>query len=269
MKCENVTSQSPLVMETSSPSRLSSLTSSTPSPSSSSERIRSLDQFRGLAVLLGLLINWWCDYFKEREGTMLFCHTHTYLSLADLVMPLFYCAVGFAYRLTFLRALEKAGGDVSSVRSGVWVRARNLLIFSFFLYGVWGGSWTSAADWFEQRRYRSILRNYFETLSLIPLCQLLLLPFIHSSPVVLLAYVCSMSVIYSVLSYLFYFRIAWDIPVIDGGGLGVMSWCLCMAVGAMMHDWRLSEQEGWDNQQQDTLITLEEGHSLTLLLFVG
>ena len=36
-------------------------------------------------------------------------HHHTYFSFADSIMPQFFLAVGFAYRLTFLRRREQLG----------------------------------------------------------------------------------------------------------------------------------------------------------------
>ena len=44
----------------------------------------------------------------------IFKHHNTYCSYADTIMPQFFFAVGFAYRLTFLKRLE--GEDRSASR---------------------------------------------------------------------------------------------------------------------------------------------------------
>src|SRR4051794_41872339 len=69
-------------------------------------RIVSLDQFRGYTVAGMLLVNFLGAY---KAVPALLKHHNTYCSYADTIMPQFFFAVGFAYRLTFLRRLERQG----------------------------------------------------------------------------------------------------------------------------------------------------------------
>jgi predicted acyltransferase len=71
-----------------------------------SGRLVSLDQFRGYTVAGMFLVNFLGDYAAIPE---IFKHHGTYCSYADMIMPQFFFAVGFAYRLTFLRGMEQSG----------------------------------------------------------------------------------------------------------------------------------------------------------------
>ncbi len=62
-------------------------------------RIVSLDQFRGYTVVGMLFVNFLGGY---QVVPAVFKHHNTYCSYADTIMPQFFFAVGFAYRLTFL-----------------------------------------------------------------------------------------------------------------------------------------------------------------------
>ena len=65
-------------------------------------RIVSLDQFRGYTVVGMLFVNFLGGYVVVPA---VFKHHNTYCSYADTIMPQFFFAVGFAFRLTFLRRL--------------------------------------------------------------------------------------------------------------------------------------------------------------------
>src|SRR5437867_9369959 len=95
-------------------------------PISPRRRIASLDQFRGYTVAGMLLVNFlggyaaWPDVLK---------HHNTYCSYADTIMPQFFFAVGFAFRLTFLRRVAAVGpraAVLSTLR-----RALGLLLVGF------------------------------------------------------------------------------------------------------------------------------------------
>ncbi len=76
-----------------------------------SRRIVSLDQFRGYTVAGMLLVNFLGGY---QAVPAILKHHNTYCSYADTIMPQFFFAVGFAYRLTFLR---RVGSRVAGRRS--------------------------------------------------------------------------------------------------------------------------------------------------------
>mgnify|MGYP006983383230 CR=1 FL=1 len=66
-----------------------------------SERIISLDQFRGYTVFLSVFVTFLGQYSVMPD---VFRHNKVYFSLADAIMPQFFMAVGFGYRLTALKA---------------------------------------------------------------------------------------------------------------------------------------------------------------------
>jgi len=69
-------------------------------------RIASLDQFRGYTVAGMLLVNFIGGF---REVGNIWKHHNIYCSYADTIMPQFFFAVGFAFRLTYLRRLKSLG----------------------------------------------------------------------------------------------------------------------------------------------------------------
>ena len=108
-----------------------------------SRRIVSLDQFRGYTVAGMLLVNFLGGY--EAVPAIL-KHHNTYCSYADTIMPQFFFAVGFAYRLTFLRRME---GD------GYWAACRaalkrnaGLILLGFVIYHLDGrfATWAELRD---------------------------------------------------------------------------------------------------------------------------
>ena len=93
---------------------MSSATTS-PAPLPTSDRIVSLDQFRGYTVVGMLLVNFVggfaaCPKFLS--------HSHDYISYADTIMPQFLFAVGFAFRLTFGRREQFQGISTAYGRPG-------------------------------------------------------------------------------------------------------------------------------------------------------
>ena len=63
-------------------------------------RIASLDQFRGYTVAGMFLVNFVGSFAVT---PLILKHHNTYCSYADTIMPQFFFAVGFAFRLTFGR----------------------------------------------------------------------------------------------------------------------------------------------------------------------
>src|SRR5438067_1886963 len=81
----------------------------TPAPAAGdvpTARLTSLDQFRGFAVLGMYVVNF-LAYFRDTPEALR--HHPTYVTYADMVMPQFFLAAGFAARLTFLRRRETGG----------------------------------------------------------------------------------------------------------------------------------------------------------------
>src|SRR3954464_9735191 len=72
-------------------------------------RLVSLDQFRGYTVFGMLLVNFVGSYAAVRAALPTLAHHHTYCSYADTIMPQFLFAVGFAFRLTFVKRKAAIG----------------------------------------------------------------------------------------------------------------------------------------------------------------
>ncbi|MFO0952404.1 MAG: heparan-alpha-glucosaminide N-acetyltransferase domain-containing protein [Isosphaeraceae bacterium] len=82
-----------------------------PVPSEAPARIVSLDQFRGYTVAGMLLVNFLSGYAAVPAVLK---HHNTYCSYADTIMPQFFFAVGFAFRLTFLKRAAAVGAWAAS-----------------------------------------------------------------------------------------------------------------------------------------------------------
>ncbi len=76
------------------------MSTATTTPKPPSTRIASLDQFRGYTVAGMFLVNFLGGYLAT---PLLLKHHNTFCSYADTIMPQFFFAVGFAFRLTFGR----------------------------------------------------------------------------------------------------------------------------------------------------------------------
>ena len=97
-------------------------------------RIVSMDQFRGYTVAGMLLVN--CVGGMSAFHAV-FKHHGTYFSYADSIMPSFFFAVGYSFRLTILRRLPQIG----PVRT--WLtyfrRSLALILISLMFYGLRAG----------------------------------------------------------------------------------------------------------------------------------
>src|SRR5262249_50209500 len=100
------------------------------SSSSASSRVASMDQFRGYTVAGMFVVNILSSYAVIHP---LVKHNNTWFSYADSIMPSFLFAVGFSFRLTYLRRIQQAG-----YWSTVWTyvkRSLALVVLSLVMYG--------------------------------------------------------------------------------------------------------------------------------------
>jgi predicted acyltransferase len=102
-----------------------------PASSAPGKRIVSLDQFRGYTVLGMFLVNFVggfsaCQYVLR--------HHNTFCSYADTIMPQFFFAVGFAFRLTFGRRIRTLGAAAAYGR--VVRRLLGLALVALVVYTV-------------------------------------------------------------------------------------------------------------------------------------
>lgn len=204
--------------------------------SGSGGRIASLDQFRGYTVLGMIAVNL-LSRFEALPAV--FQHHNTYCSYADTIMPQFFFAVGFAYRLTYLRRAEREGyrGAIQHVFS----RNLGLIVFGVVLYGLDGKyeTWSEmaelglggvlAASWW---------RTPFQALVHIGVTSLWVLPVIGARAPWRLAFMLGSSLLHVFLSKQFYFEAAClsENRVIDGGPLGFLTWTLPLLAGSLAYD---------------------------------
>jgi len=200
----------------------------------SHQRVVSLDQFRGYTVAGMFFVNFLGGFAVIPA---VFQHHGTYCSLADTIMPQFFFAVGFAYRLTFLRGLEKNG--IGKTYRHALNRNLGLILLGVILYHLDGG-----ADHFAQLKELGVsgfLRTAFRTeiyqaLVHIGLTGLWILPVIALAPWVRMTFMTASAGIHIALSYWFYFDWGGRGGMIDGGPLGFLSWTIPMITGSFAYD---------------------------------
>jgi predicted acyltransferase len=199
-----------------------------------SHRIVSLDQFRGYTVAGMLLVNFLGGY---RAVHPLLKHHNTYCSYADTIMPQFFFAVGFAYRLTFLRRLMTE--SYWSAATAALRRNLGLILIGFVVYHLDG----KVSGWEELRSLtfadfvaRAFRRELFQALVHIALASIWVLPVIAAGAGVRVLFLLASAGLHLWLSSRFYLEWAWKTPVIDGGPLGFLSWTIPLLVGSLAYD---------------------------------
>jgi hypothetical protein len=197
-------------------------------------RILSLDQFRGYTVAGMFWVNFIGGFVVIPA---IFKHHKTYCSYADTIMPQFFFAVGFAFRLAFLRHKEKfgtAGAYTKAIR-----RIMGLLLIGMIIYQLDGGGWT----WSQLKELgiggvlsKVFHKRVFQTLVHIGLASLWVLPVIDKSAGVRIVFITVTGITHMILSHVFYFDWARATGVIDGGQLGFMTWSIPIIVGSLAYD---------------------------------
>jgi predicted acyltransferase len=197
-------------------------------------RIASLDQFRGYTVAGMFLVNFFAGYAAIHP---IFQHNVTYCSYADLIMPQFFLAVGFAYRLTFLRNREK---------DGVWRACRRavnrnlgLILLGVVFYKLDGSvkSWaelqTLGISGFLSTAFRI---EIFQALVHIGLTGLWILPVIGARAWIRIVFLIGSAGLHLLLTWWFYQDWRHGTFTIDGGPLGFMTWAIPMLIGSLAYD---------------------------------
>jgi predicted acyltransferase len=197
-------------------------------------RIVSLDQFRGYTVVGMLFVNFLGNYIVVPA---FFKHHNTYCSYADTIMPQFFFAVGFAFRLTFVRRLETSRARAAA--RAVFNRALALVLLGFVIYHLDG----DVHSWSELKKLgisgffaRAFKRELCQTLVQIALTSIWVLPVIAAGPAIRVAYLIASAFLHLWLSSQFYLDWAWKAPVIDGGWLGILTWTIPTLVGSLAYD---------------------------------
>jgi predicted acyltransferase len=199
-----------------------------------STRIASLDQFRGYTVLGMFVVNF-VGSFAVIPAILK--HHNTYCSYADTIMPQFFFAVGFAYRLTFLR--RSALGSRWAVYGHFVKRNLGLIALGAVLYvgGAAFDEWlqppsTQSAPFFV----RSLRGELFQALVHIGVTCLWIMPVIGTAPMVRIAFALFSASAFLVLSHSFYYDWVMTAPGIDGGPLGFLSWTVPTLAGSLAYD---------------------------------
>ncbi len=201
----------------------------------STDRIISLDQFRGYTVAGMFLVNFVGGY---AACPAIIKHHNDYCSYADTIMPHFLFVVGFAYRLTFERRVQRDGARAAYGR--VIRRLLGLILLSVVIYTPSA----PAATW-EALRSLSLWeiigpplkRDWFQTLMHIAVTSLWITPVIRATVRVRIGWLLLSAALHVGLSW--WFNFAWcntSPNAIDGGPLGFLTWSVPALLGTLTCD---------------------------------
>ncbi|MFN9720019.1 MAG: heparan-alpha-glucosaminide N-acetyltransferase domain-containing protein, partial [Planctomycetota bacterium] len=214
----------------------------------SAGRIGSLDQFRGYCVAVMLVVNF-CDGLKAVPEWIR--HHDTYFSYADSIMPGFVFAVGFSYRLTMLRRISRDGAAKAYLHAVQ--RGLALVLVSLVMYGFNDSFVSTWAD-VSRSQVRDFLAglvkaNLWETLAIIGVSQVVILPFIGRRPWVVQVAMVGLMVTHMLACHSFnvafifgqpnWMNDFFGVPTLtcwDGGCFGLIAWGAIMLAGAVAHD---------------------------------
>jgi predicted acyltransferase len=177
-------------------------------------RVAALDQFRGLAVLGMLVVNFLAPYAVVRADAPLLVHHAASFSLADAFLPMFLFASGAALRLR--------GGAVRPEPR----RAAALLLLALLVYPL--------EDVGKSPLHELFKRHYFQALTHIALSGLWVLPVVARGPRVRAAYAAASLGLYVALSAAFYHDWIYRSPrCVEGGPLGFLGWSAVVLAGSI------------------------------------
>ncbi len=200
-----------------------------------SERLVSLDQFRGYTVAGMFLVNYFGGYTVCPQVLK---HSNDYCSFADTIMPQFFFAVGFALRLTFGRRMQTQGSAAAYWR--MVRRLLGLMLVSLIVYKVEAPTfnWQQLKELGVWNTIRDPLKHdWFQTLMHIAVTTLWILPVIHCKTLTRMLWMCFSGGLHVALSYWFNFVWVNSPPTaIDGGPLGFLTWCIPALVGSFACD---------------------------------
>lgn len=199
----------------------------------SAPRIVSLDQFRGYTVAGMFLVNFVGPFVAT---PILLTHRNNFCSYADTIMPQFFFAVGFAFRLTFGRRAQTEG--LARAYAHVVRRLLGLALVALVIYNAptAARTWHDLVDKGAWEALRGpIIGTWFQTLMHIAVTSLWILPVIRRSAAVRIAYMLASAALQVFLSWWFYFD--WvHTGGIDGGVLGFLSWTVPTITGTLACD---------------------------------
>lgn len=211
-------------------------------------RILSMDQFRGYTVAGMFLVNF-CGSYSVVKSVLE--HGDGVFKYADSIMPSFIFCAGFSFRLTALRRFAEMG-----TAAATWSyirRSLGLIGISLMIFGLGGlnfEAWKDITpDSFINGFWELIKADIWEVLSIIGMCQILLLPVITRSFRFRLAATIGLFFLYIAMNYSFNYnfqagldnwmnkffgadtRRSWD-----GGCFGIFGWSIPMLAGTLACD---------------------------------
>ena len=213
---------------------------------SNNERQIALDQFRGYTVIGMLLVNFLQNFQWINNHSPFLQHYQSYFSYADAIMPQFFFAVGYSYRLTFLQYLKNWGWKAAGLK--IIKRNFGLILLGCILYHLDGNfkTWQNLQNlgWtgFIQTAFQ---REPFQTLVQIGVTAIWVLPVIAFRWPIRLIYTLLSLLLFFILSQSFYYNWAMHRPVIDGGPLGFLSWTAAILIGAWTYDIIEEKKNPW------------------------
>jgi predicted acyltransferase len=212
---------------------------SNPNPAAQ-QRLVSLDQFRGYTVIGMILVNYVGGFAVVPEVLK---HHNDYCSYADTIMPQFLFAVGFAFRLTFERRVQREG--LGAAYGRMVRRLLGLALVAIVVYGTSAPAetWTQLVELGPfSALAASLKRHWFQTLMHIAATSLWILPVIRSSFAMRICYAALSAVLHVLLSWQFNFVWCNSPPnAIDGGPLGFLTWSIPAIVGTLACDMVVSQ----------------------------
>jgi Heparan-alpha-glucosaminide N-acetyltransferase, catalytic len=204
-----------------------------PTAQSPKARLVSLDQFRGYTVAGMVFVN----FVGAFAVPVLLKHRNTYCSYADTIMPQFFFAVGFAFRLTFGRRAADEG--LGRAYGHVVRRLLGLALVAIVIEHVHprAATWQALVDLGPWDAFREALcRGWFGSpLMHIAVTSLWIVPVIRAGPGVRIAYMILSAVLQLFLSHWFYFDWVYHAGT-DGGPLGFLTWSIPTIVGTLACD---------------------------------
>jgi predicted acyltransferase len=208
------------------------------------QRLVSLDQFRGYTVLGMILVNF-VGGFETTHYQLK--HHNTFCSYADTIMPQFFFAVGFAFRLTFVQRIRTHGATAAYLRVvrrlfGLVLVAMAVYTLGFvYMIGIRTEMWEQLHEPSIWGVFKPLLKKYwFQTLMHIATTSLWILPVIRCRAGIRIAFMLASAALHMFLSHLFNF--SWvngqldGIAGIDGGPLGFLTWTIPTIVGTLSCD---------------------------------
>lgn len=234
------------------------------------KRLESIDQFRGFTVAGMFLVNFVGGY---QCIPAFFRHQNTYCSFADTIMPQFFLAVGLTFRMTYMRRL--ASDRPRSAFFHALSRNLGLLLLGFVVHGLDG----SVRDWTELqvRGWRLFIpdafeRNFFQTLTIIAITSLWVLPVISGSALIRIYWMCFSVAVWLVFALVpapwsgnTYVDFALARPVIDGGPLAFLTWSIPLLVGSLAYDWMIQPKGGQSKILGFSLILMVGGYLVSCI----